>query len=301
MGTPDFAVPALRAVCGAGHTVAAVYTQPDKPKGRGLEMAAPPVKLCAEELGLPVFQPVSVKTPEVCEQIRDHQADCIVVVAYGKLLPLPILEAAPHGCVNVHSSLLPKYRGSAPINWAVVCGEKVSGVSTMKLDEGMDTGDILLQCETEIGENETAGELHDRLAVMGAELLLKTLEGLEAGTIVPQKQDDALASRAPMLDKQIAVIDWSADAQAVHDKIRGLSPWPVALTTLNGKRLKLHQSRRTEGSGRPGEVICTAPLTIACGNGAVILTEIQGEGGKRMKSEDYMRGHAIEKGMILGN
>lgn len=301
MGTPDFAVPALRAVCGAGHTVAAVYTQPDKPKGRGLEMAAPPVKLCAEELGLPVFQPVSVKTPEVCEQIRDHQADCIVVVAYGKLLPLPILEAAPHGCVNVHSSLLPKYRGSAPINWAVVCGEKVSGVSTMKLDEGMDTGDILLQCETEIGKNETAGELHDRLAVMGAELLLKTLEGLEAGTIVPQKQDDALASRAPMLDKQIAVIDWSADAQAVHDKIRGLSPWPVALTTLNGKRLKLHQSQRTEGSGRPGEVICTAPLTIACGNGAVILTEIQGEGGKRMKSEDYMRGHAIEKGTILGN
>ena len=300
MGTPDFAVPALRAVCEAGHTVAAVYTQPDKPKGRSLKLAPPPVKVCAQEYDIPVFQPTTMKDEAVWEQIKAHQADCIVVVAYGKLLPKPVLEAAPLGCINVHSSLLPKYRGAAPINWAVVCGESVSGVSTMQLDEGMDSGDILLQCQTEIGEDETAGELHDRLSEMGAQLLLDTLTQAENGTLKPIKQEADEVSYAPMLDKKLAVIDWTQSAQRVHNLVRGLQPWPVALTMNGENRLKIHSTKPVDGCGKCGEVISTEPLTVACGEGAVIICELQGDGGKRMKSEDYLRGHKIEKGTILG-
>ena len=300
MGTPDFAVPALRAVCEAGHTVAAVYTQPDKPKGRSLKLAPPPVKVCAQEYDIPVFQPTTMKDESVWEQIKAHQADCIVVVAYGKLLPKPVLEAAPLGCINVHSSLLPKYRGAAPINWAVVCGESVSGVSTMQLDEGMDSGDILLQCQTEIGEDETAGELHDRLSEMGAQLLLDTLTQAENGTLKPIKQEADKVSYAPMLDKKLAVIDWTQSAQRVHNLVRGLQPWPVALTMNGENRLKIHSTKPVDGCGQCGEVISTEPLTVACGEGAVIICELQGDGGKRMKSEDYLRGHKIEKGTILG-
>lgn len=302
MGTPEFAVPSLRALVEAGHTVAGVFTQPDKPKGRGLELTPPPVKVCAQEYGLPVYQPESMKDPAVWEQIAELQPFAIAVVAYGKLLPDAVLCAAPAGCINVHSSLLPKYRGAAPINWAVLCGERVSGVSTMRLDAGMDTGDILLQEETPIGENETAGELHDRLSEMGARLLLETLCRAEKGELVPKKQDASLASYAPMLSKQLSAIDWKQSAQAVHDKIRGLQPWPVAQTTLGGKRLRLHASRigALSGSlGSAGEVISAAPLTVACGEGSVVIIELQAEGGKRMKAEDYMRGHPIEKGTVL--
>jgi len=241
MGTPDFAVPSLNAVCEAGHTVKLVITQPDKPKGRKLLLTAPPVKARALELGLPVEQPESMRDESILEKIKSVNADCIIVAAYGKILRKDVLEATPLGCINVHSSLLPRYRGAAPINWAVINGDKVSGVSTMQLDEGVDTGDILLQAETPVDPDETAGELHDRLAVMGAELLIKTLELAQKGQLNPVKQDDSLSCYAPMLDKSLSAIDWSKPAQAVHDLVRGIQPWPVAQTKVNGAGLKIHK------------------------------------------------------------
>ena len=300
MGTPDFAVPSLNAVCEAGHTVKLVITQPDKPKGRKLLLTAPPVKERALELGLPVEQPESMRDESIREKIAALDADCIIVAAYGKILRKDILEATPYGCINVHSSLLPRHRGAAPINWAVIKGDKVTGVSTMQLDEGVDTGDILLQAETPIDPEETAGELHDRLALMGAELLVKTLELAEKGQLNPIKQNDELSCYAPMLDKNLSVIDWSRSAQQVHDLVRGIQPWPVALTGLEGSRLKIHRTRVVEGSGRCGEVICANPLTVACGEGAVEILELQAEGGRRMAAADYLRGHPIEAGTVLG-
>ena len=267
MGTPDFAVPSLDAVIAAGHTVAAVFTQPDKPTGRGLKLTPPPVKRRALELGLPVYQPESIKKDEaVQQQIAEINADCILVAAYGKMLPTTVLHAAKYGCMNVHSSLLPKYRGAAPINWAVVNGEKISGVTIMQLDEGMDTGDILLQSETEIGENETAGELHDRLAVIGADLLVEALRSAENGELKPVKQDDALSCHAPMLNKTLSVIDWTKTAQQVHDLVRGLQPWPVAVTTLDGKKIKIHKTEIAAGyNGSSGEILSENPFIVACG------------------------------------
>lgn len=302
MGTPDFAVPSLDAVIAAGHTIEAVFTQPDKPTGRGLKLTAPPVKRRALELGLHVYQPASIKKDEnVQRQIAAINADCIVVAAYGKLLPPSVLGAAKYGCMNVHSSLLPKYRGAAPINWAVINGDSVSGVTIMQLDEGMDTGDILLQSETEIGKNETAGELHDRLAVMGANLLVQALDMAQADKLAPIKQEDALSSHAPMLDKTLSVIDWSRSAQQVHDLVRGLQPWPVALTTISGKKLKIHKTELVDDySGKCGEVLSEKPFVVACGKGAVKILEVQGEGGKRMTAEDYLRGHHLEVGTIIG-
>jgi len=300
MGTPDFAVPSLNAVCEAGHTVKLVITQPDKPKGRKLLLTAPPVKARALELGLPVEQPETMRDESIREKIASLNADCIVVAAYGKILRKDILEATPLGCINVHSSLLPKYRGAAPINWAVINGDRISGVSTMQLDEGVDTGDILLQAETPVDPDETAGELHDRLAVMGAELLVKTLELAEKGQLKPVKQDDSLSCYAPMLDKNLSLIDWSKSAQQVHDLVRGIQPWPVALTVMGESKLKIHKTKVTDGTGSCGEVICAKPLTVACGEGAVEIIELQAEGGKRMAAVDYLRGHPIEKGTILG-
>lgn len=300
MGTPDFAVPSLNAVCEAGHTVKLVITQPDKPKGRKLQLTPPPVKARALELGLPVEQPVSMRDESIRERIAGLEADCIVVAAYGKILPRGILEAARLGCINVHSSLLPRYRGAAPINWAVINGDKVSGVSTMQLDEGMDTGDILLQTETPIDPDETAGQLHDRLAVMGAELLIKTLELAEKGQLEPIKQDDGLSCYAPMLDKTLSAIDWGKSAQQIHDLVRGIQPWPVAQTRVNGSTLKVHKTRVAEGKGESGTVICANPLTVACGEGAVEIIELQAEGGKRMAAADYLRGHPIDCGTVMG-
>ena len=300
MGTPDFAVPSLNAVCEAGHTVQLVITQPDKPKGRKLVLTPPPVKARALELGLQVEQPETMRDESILAKIAALDADAIIVAAYGKILRKDVLEATRLGCINVHSSLLPRYRGAAPINWAVINGEKVSGVSTMQLDEGVDTGDILLQAETPIDPDETAGELHDRLAQMGAELLIKTLELAEKGQLMPDKQDDSLSCYAPMLDKTLSVIDWSKTAQQVHDLVRGIQPWPVAQTKLSGSTLKVHKTRVVEGKGECGEVICANPLTVACGDGAVEIIELQAEGGKRMAASDYLRGHPIEKGIVLG-
>lgn len=300
MGTPDFAVPSLQALIDAGHDVCAVYTQPDKPQGRKQILTAPPVKTLALEHDIPVFQPNTLKNEDEQARLRELAPEVIIVVAYGKLLPKAVLDIPPHGCINVHGSLLPRWRGAAPIQWAVIAGDEMAGVTTMQMAEGLDTGDMLLTYETKVGEKETAGELFDRLAQSGAELLTQTLVKLDE--ITPRPQDDAQSCYAHMLDKQMAVIDWSKSAHEIDCLIRGLNPWPIALTTLSGERLKVFAAEKAAGNGEPGTVLEAAPkkgLTVACGEGALKLTEIQLVGGKRMKATDFLRGHAIEVGTKL--
>ena len=302
MGTPDFAVPSLQALIDAGHDVCAVYTQPDKPQGRKQILTAPPVKTLALEHDIPVFQPNTLKNEDEQARLRELAPEVIIVVAYGKLLPKAVLDIPPHGCINVHGSLLPRWRGAAPIQWAVIAGDEMAGVTTMKMAEGLDTGDMLLTYETKVGEKETAGELFDRLAQSGAELLTQTLVKLDE--ITPRPQDDAQSCYAHMLDKQMAVIDWSRSAHEIDCLIRGLNPWPIALTTLSGERLKVFAAEKAAGNGEPGTVLEADPkkgLTVACGEGALKLTEIQLVGGKRMKATDFLRGHAIEVGTKLGD
>ena len=300
MGTPDFAVPSLQALIDAGHDVCAVYTQPDKPQGRKQILTAPPVKTLALEHDIPVFQPNTLKNEDEQARLRELAPEVIIVVAYGKLLPKAVLDIPPHGCINVHGSLLPRWRGAAPIQWAVIAGDEMAGVTTMQMAEGLDTGDMLLTYETKVGEKETAGELFDRLAQSGAELLIQTLVKLDE--IEPRPQDDAQSCYAHMLDKQMAVIDWSKSAHEIDCLIRGLNPWPIALTTLSGERLKVFAAEKAAGNGEPGTVLEADPkkgLTVACGEGALKLTEIQMVGGKRMKATDFLRGHAIEVGTKL--
>ena len=300
MGTPDFAVPSLQALIDAGHDVCAVYTQPDKPQGRKQILTAPPVKTLALEHDIPVFQPNTHKNEDEQARLRELAPEVIIVVAYGKLLPKAVLDIPPHGCINVHGSLLPRWRGAAPIQWAVIAGDEMAGVTTMQMAEGLDTGDMLLTYETKVGEKETAGELFDRLAQSGAELLTQTLVKLDE--ITPRPQDDAQSCYAHMLDKQIAVIDWSKSAHEIDCLIRGLNPWPIALTTLSGERLKVFAAEKAAGNGEAGTVLEADPkkgLTVACGEGALKLTEIQLVGGKRMKVNDFLRGHAIEVGTKL--
>lgn len=297
MGTPDFAVPSLQKLLEAGHQVCAVYTQPDKPKGRGHKLLPPPVKELALERGIPVFQPGTLKNQAAQEEIRAMAADVIVVVAYGKLLPKAVLDAPRLGCVNVHGSLLPKYRGAAPIQWTVLNGDKTAGVTTMFMAEAMDAGDILLTAETPVGEEETSGELFDRLKDLGADLLIDTLDKLEQGALTPVLQDEAQATRAPMLSKELSLIDWAKPARQVHDLIRGLNPWPCAVTYLDGKRLKLYASRVREGSGEPGLAFTRDGALLAyCGEGALELVELQTENGKRMDGASYLLGHPLEEG-----
>lgn len=300
MGTPDFAVPSLQALIDAGHDVCAVYTQPDKPQGRKQIFTAPPVKTLALEHDIPVFQPNTLKNEDEQARLRELAPEVIIVVAYGKLLPKAVLDIPPHGCINVHGSLLPRWRGAAPIQWAVIAGDEMAGVTTMQMAEGLDTGDMLLTYETKVGEKETAGELFDRLAQSGAELLTQTL--VKLNDITPRPQDDAQSCYAHMLDKQMAVIDWSKSAHEIDCLIRGLNPWPIALTTLSGERLKVFAAEKAAGNGEPGTVLEANPkkgLTVACGEGALKLTEIQLVGGKRMKATDFLRGHAIEVGTKL--
>lgn len=301
MGTPDFAVPSLQALIDAGHDVCAVYTQPDKPQGRKQILTAPPVKTLALEHDIPVFQPNTLKNEDEQARLRELAPEVIIVVAYGKLLPKAVLDIPPHGCINVHGSLLPRWRGAAPIQWAVIAGDEMAGVTTMQMAEGLDTGDMLLTYETKVGEKETAGELFDRLAQSGAELLTQTLVKLDE--ITPRPQDDAQSCYAHMLDKQMAVIDWSKSAHEIDCLIRGLNPWPIALTTLSGERLKVFAAEKANGNGEPGTVLEANPkkgLTVACGEGALGLTEIQLVGGKRMKATDFLRGHSLEVGVKLG-
>ncbi len=301
MGTPGFAVLGLEALIDAGHEVCAVYTQPDKPQGRKQVLTPPPVKTLALQHGIPVFQPTTLKQEEEQERIRSLAPEIITVVAYGKILPKAVLDIPPLGCVNVHGSLLPRWRGAAPIQWSVIAGDKTTGVTTQQMAEGLDTGDILLSWETPIGERETAGELFDRLAEAGAKLLLETLEKLK--DITPQPQDGAKSCYAHMLDKQFAVIDWSKPAHEIDCLIRGLNPWPVALTQLGDKKLKIFSAELCDAVGKPGEVIEGSAKTgfvVACGEGALRLEEIQLTGGKRMKCSDFLRGHPVTQGTVLG-
>ncbi len=305
MGTPDFAVPALEKLYASNHTVSAVFTQPDKPKGRGYKLAPPPVKQLALEHETAVYQPVSLKKngEEYIDIIKNLNPDCIVVVAYGKILPKEVLDIPKYGCVNIHGSLLPKYRGAGPIQWAVLNDEPETGVTTMLMGEGLDTGDMLLKRSTPIGENETTAELFDRLAQMGAELMLETLEGLEKGTITPVPQNDDESTYAPMITKDMCPIDFSNTVRKIHKQICGLSTYPCAVTTLNGKRLKIYKSEIVSNtpSGKPvGSVVDPKKFTVACSDGVIRFVEIQSEGSKRMKSEDFLRGKPLDGSEILG-
>ncbi len=297
MGTPDFAVPALEKLAACEkHEVAAVYTQPDKPQGRKMILTPPDVKVCAERLGIPVLQPASMKSDEAYDSLKELNPDVVVVAAYGQILPKRVLDIPRLGCVNIHGSLLPKYRGAAPIQQAVLDGEAVTGVTTMLMDVGLDTGDILLKAETPIGENETAGELFDRLAQLGGELILKTLDKLEKGEITPQKQDESLATHTSKIDKSYCPIDFSKPAREVHNKVRGLYPWPVATAVICGKRVRIHATRLNEKSGKAGTVLSVKPLLIACGEGSVELVTIQPEGKKPMTAEAFLAGHKLAVG-----
>lgn len=300
MGTPDFAVPSLKAIA-KHHNVLAVFTQPDKPVGRKMVLTPPDVKVCANELSIPVYQPVKLREGDNESIIRELNPDVIVVVAYGQILPESILNIPRYGCINVHGSLLPKYRGAAPIQWSVLNGDEVTGVTTMYMEKGLDTGDILLKEEYKIGINETAGEVFDNLASLGGELILKTLDYAEKGMLNPVKQDDSLSSYAKMLDKSMCKIDFSKTNKEVHNKVRGLCPWPIASTVFNGKVLKIFETRLADGNGKPGEVICTNPLTVACGEGAVVVNSVQLQGKKRMDSNAFLLGHKINMGTIIGD
>ena len=295
MGTPDIAATCLKRLLGSFEVVG-VYTQPDRPKGRGMKMVYPPVKEVALEAGIPVFQPENFREEETVEQLRALKPDVVAVVAYGRILPQKVLDIVPGGFINIHASLLPQYRGSAPYQWAVLDGLKETGVSAQFMVHEMDAGDVIGVAKTAIGENETAGELLDRLAVLGAELLADMLQNFQAGTCRPVPQDPAKVTMAPMLDKAMCPIDWNRTSQQVHNQVRGLHPWPVATMELRGQKFKVHATAVVEGSGQPGEILglTKTGLRIACGEGAVEILQLQAEGGKRMAAPDYFRGHPLD-------
>lgn len=296
MGTPDIAATCLKQILADGFQVVAVYTQPDRPKGRGMKMVYSPVKEVALAEGIPVYQPENFRDEEAVQTLAALQPDVIAVVAYGRILPQKVLDIPKLGCVNIHASLLPQYRGSAPYQWAVLDGLKETGVTAQHMAAKMDAGDIIDVAKTPIGENETAGELLDRLAVLGAELLSRTLTKFQNGTAVGTPQDESKVSFAPMLDKAMCPIDWSKPAQKVHDHVRGLHPWPVATAQLAGTNFKIHATRVVEGAGAPGQLLALTKtgLVVACGEGAVEISQLQAEGGKRMAAPDYFRGHPLE-------
>ena len=297
MGTPDIAATCLKRILADGFDVVGVYTQPDRPKGRGMKLVASPVKQVALDAAIPVFQPENFREEETVQQLRDLKPDVCAVVAYGRILPQKVLDVPTFGCINIHASLLPKYRGSAPYQWAVLDGLKETGVTAMYLVREMDAGDIIDTRKTPIGENETAGELLDRLAVLGAELLSKTLSRFAAGErVVGTPQEESLVSYAPMLEKTMCPIDWSKTAQQVHDHVRGLHPWPVATMELGQTLFKVHETRVVPGSGAPGKVLELNKngLVVACGEGAVEIRSLQAQGGKRMAAPDYFRGHPLD-------
>ncbi|MBQ5612609.1 MAG: methionyl-tRNA formyltransferase [Clostridia bacterium] len=302
MGTPDFALFSLRALVEAGEDVVGVVTQPDKPKGRGYTLTPPPVKVYAEEKGLPVYQPRTLRDEEFADLLRQIDPEVIVVVAFGKILPANVLDYPKYGCVNVHGSLLPAYRGAAPMQRAIIDGCAETGITTMFMDVGLDTGDMLLKKSVAIDLHDTFETVHDRLGECGAELLLRTLALLEKGEILPEKQDDALATYAAKIEKEDCLLDFSRTAKEVHDRIRGLSPIPLSFThTPDGRLLKILSSEPTEGKGRPGEVISleNGRITVACGEGAVALLSVLPEGKKKMSSADFINGRRISVGDIL--
>lgn len=301
MGTPDFAVPTLEKLVESGYDIAAVFCQPDKPKGRGHKLCAPPVKETALKNNIKVYQPETLRSDEVTKLIESLRPQAIIVAAYGKMLPKAVLDIPEYGCINVHGSLLPKYRGAAPIQWAVLNGEKVTGVTTMYMGEGMDTGDMLLKRETEIGDNETAAQLFVRLADIGAQLLLETLEKIDS--IVPEKQNENQATYTKMIDKSMCRIDWNDSSQNIHNKVRALAEWPVALTDYKGRMIKIHSGKPSDSTAEPAGTIISndREFTVACGGGSSYKIEIlQLEGKKRMSAEAFLLGHSIEKGERLG-
>ena len=302
MGTPDFAVPCLQSLIDAGHDVCAAFTQPDKPKGRGYTLTPPPVKKLALKNQIQVFQPSTLRTAEAADTVRRLNPDVIVVVAYGKILPKDILDIPRFGCINVHGSLLPKYRGAAPIQWSVINGDKMTGVTTMYMAEGLDTGDMLLTEQTEIGDEETAGDLYDRLSKIGAKLIVKTLQEVENGSVKRVPQTEENTCYASMLTKELSRIDWNNPADTTHNLVRGLSPWPVASTTYRNKILKIYKAKQVAGyAGIPGQIVAGNGLFIVCcgEDTAIELAEVQYEGGKRMSGKDFLRGHPADKDMIL--
>ena len=296
MGTPDIAATCLKKIIADGFEVVGVYTQPDRPKGRGMKMVFPPVKEVAIANNLPVFQPENFREDETVEQLKNLRPDVVAVVAYGRILPQRVLDLVPQGFINIHASVLPQYRGSAPYQWAVLDGLKETGVSAQFMVHAMDAGDVVGVSKTPIGPDETAGELLDRLAVLGADLLSETLTKYENKELIPVPQDESKVTMAPMLDKSMCPIDWTKNAQQIHDKVRGLHPWPVATMELQGKKFKVHATKIVPGFGKPGEILglTKTGLKIACGDGAIEVTSLQAEGGKRMAAPDYFRGHPLE-------
>ena len=301
MGTPDFAVPSLEAIAAAGHEIVAAVSQPDRPKGRGHKLKPTEVKAAAERLGIPVYQPETLKNNAFLDKLNELDPDIIIVAAYGKILPGYILDYPRYGCVNVHGSLLPKYRGAAPIQRCVINGDSVTGVTTMYMDRTLDTGDMIFAEKTAIGKTETAGELFDRLAVLGGELIVRTIGAIENGTAPRIKQDDSEATYAAMLDKSTGRIDWTRSPIEIINLIRGTNPWPLAHSEYKGEIMKIFAAEAGSGAGEPGEILGVRgkKLEIACGDGSVLVGEIQMKGGKRMTVASYLNGHEIETGEIM--
>jgi methionyl-tRNA formyltransferase len=302
MGTPEFALPTLQGLLDAGVNLIAVYTQPDRPKGRGRKLAASPVKELALAHQLPIFQPERLRKPEAVEELRRLAPDLIVVVAYGQILPRSVLEIPRFKCINVHASLLPKYRGAAPINKAIVDGESETGVTTMLMDVGLDTGAMLVKRSTPIGPDETAGEVHDRLALLGREALAETLQLICSGQLVPQQQDDALSTYAPMMSKEDGLIDWRRSARQIHNQVRGLDPWPGAYSYMGGQLLKIAATWvDEEAEGSPGEILSAdgGGVRVACGQGALLIGELQLPGKKRLAAREFLSGCPLPVGTRL--
>ena len=300
MGTPDFSVPALQGLIDGPDQVVAVITQPDRPKGRGKKLTPPPVKVLARSASIPVLQPTKIKTTEFADELRSYNPDLIIVAAYGRILPASILDLPPLGCINIHGSLLPRHRGAAPIQWAILAGDKEAGVTIMQMDVGMDTGDILLPASVPIEKDETAGSLFTKLSKLGGTTLLTALDLLRQDKLPPVEQDHSLATKAPPLTKEDGSIDWDKSAREVHCQIRGMDPWPTAYSFLNGKRFRFFSPELIDSSSneKPGCVISADRngLIIATGNGALLVREIQPEGKKRMSVEAYLCGQSLESG-----
>lgn len=301
MGTPDFAVGILEEIIKAKHEVVLAVTQPDKPKGRGNTMQFPPVKEVALSHGIEVYQPKRIREAESIEYLRKYHADIIIVAAFGQILPKEILDMPKYGCVNVHASLLPKYRGAAPIQWAVINGEKVSGVTTMRMDVGLDTGDMIEKAEVPLDEKETGGSLFDKLTEVGAKLCVHTMEEIEAGRATYTKQDEAQATHTSMIKKQLGKIDWTKSAVEIERLIRGLNPWPSAYTSLNGKTLKIWDASVLEkkAEGKAGTIVSVTKdeIAVQTGDGILLLEEVQLEGKKRMKADAFLRGYQLDSGV----
>lgn len=302
MGTPDFACPTLTRLIDRGEDVIAVVTQPDRPKGRGQKLVPPPVKVIAEEHGIPVLQPLKVRAPEVVAHIRELNPDLIVVVAFGQILPQSLLDIPRHGCINIHASLLPRYRGAAPLNWCLINGETETGITTMMMDAGLDTGDMLVKRSIPIGSDEDAQSLHDRLSLLGADTIDETLDRLMAGTLTREKQDDSLTCYAPMLKKEDGLIDWTREPRQIKNLVRGFTPWPGAYTSLDNRTLKLYKVAVAEEAGTPGEVIAAGKdgILVACGSGSIRIEELQLEGRKRLSAAEFLAGYRLEPGSRLG-